>query len=104
MYPIIFHIGNDNVSSFFFMIMVGALVTTFYAAHTAKRFGEHPVVMIDLGIITTIMAIIGARIFHILVEYPMYYWEKTIRIFYFWQGGFVSIGAVLVSAVKNPDR
>ncbi len=93
MRPILFSIGSVGVPAFFLMIMLGALATTFYAYKLAKREGADPVVMLDFGIIGIIASVIGSRIFHILIENPSYYWEKPIRVFYFWQGGFVSIGA-----------
>ena len=93
MRPYLFHIGELGVPSFFFMLMVGALAGTFFAAHLAKREGSDPVAMLDFGIIGIICSVIGSRIFHILVEAPGYYLEDPLRVFYFWQGGFVSIGA-----------
>jgi phosphatidylglycerol:prolipoprotein diacylglycerol transferase len=98
MMPYLFHIGDVGVPSFFFMIMLSALSATFFAAHMAKKEGLDPVVMLDLGIIGIIASVVGSRIFHILVENPSYYIEHPIRVFYFWQGGFVSIGAYLASA------
>jgi phosphatidylglycerol:prolipoprotein diacylglycerol transferase len=99
MRPFLFHIGDVGVPSFFFMIMIGALAATFFAAHMAKREGADPLAMLDFGIIAIIASVIGARIFHILVENPSYYWENPLRVFYFWQGGFVSIGAYLASVL-----
>ena len=93
MRPYILHVGDLGVPSFFFMLMIGALLGTFFAARVARKEGADPVAMLDFGIIGIICSVLGSRIFHILVEAPGYYWENPIRIFYFWQGGFVSIGA-----------
>lgn len=100
MRPFLFHIGSIGVPSFFFMIMLGALATTFFLSHVAKKENADPVAMLDFGIIGIIASVVGARIFHILVENPFYYVEKPIRVFYFWEGGFVSIGAFLASALS----
>ena len=99
MRPYLFHIGSLGVPSFFFMVMVAALAATFFAAHMAKREGADPVAMLDFGIIGIIASVLGSRIFHVLVENPGYYWNDPIRVFYFWQGGFVSIGAFLATAL-----
>lgn len=99
MRPFLFNIGDVGVPSFFFMIMVGTLAAVFFAAHMAKKEGSDPVVMLDFGIVAVVASMLGARIFHILVENPTYYWEKPIRVFYFWQGGFVSLGAFIASAI-----
>lgn len=95
MRPILFYIGETPVSSFFFMIAVAALFATFYAAWIAKRSGLKPEYVLDMGMIGTVAAILGGRIFHILVEAPDYYWEAPIRVFEFWRGGFVSWGGAL---------
>lgn len=99
MRPYLFHIGNMGVPSFFFMLMIGALAGTFFAARVAKREGADPVAMLDFGIIGIICSVLGSRIFHIIFEAPDYYLENPIRVFYFWQGGFVSIGAYTGSLV-----
>lgn len=99
MRPFLFHIGELGVPSFFFMVMIAALASTFYAAHVAKKEGADPVVLLDFGIIAIIASMIGARFVHIVVENPSYYIEHPIRVFYFWQGGFVSLGAYLFSFI-----
>lgn len=98
MRPILFHIGSAGVPAFFLMIMVATLTATFYGYWLAKREGADPVVILDFGIISILASVVGSRVFHILIENPSYYWEKPIRIFYFWQGGFVSIGAFVFVA------
>lgn len=99
MRPFIFEIGSVSVPAFFFMIAVGTLAATFFAAHMAKREKANPVVLLDFGIIAVIASVVGSRLFHIVVENPAYYWEKPIRVFYFWQGGFVSLGAFIGTAI-----
>ncbi len=97
MRPYLFEIFGMGIPSFFFMVMIGALSATFYAAHVAKKSSADPVAILDFGIIAVIASVIGARIFHILVENPAYYLEDPVRVFYFWQGGFVSLGAFIAS-------
>ncbi|MFH1874437.1 MAG: prolipoprotein diacylglyceryl transferase [Pseudomonadota bacterium] len=99
MRPILFQIGPLEVPAFFFMIMLAVLSATFYAQWLAKREGADPVVLLDFGILAIIASVLGSRIFHILIENPAYYWEKPIRVFYFWQGGFVSIGAYVFTII-----
>lgn len=93
MRPFLFHIGTTGVPSFMFMIMVATLAATWVALKFAKREKLPEIYILDLGIIAVIASMIGARVFHVLIEAPGYYWEKPIRVFYFWQGGFVSLGA-----------
>src|SRR3989338_799546 len=99
MKPFIFHYADIYIPSFFFMTMIGSLAAAFYASWFAKHHDGDPVIMLDFGIIGIIAGVLGARIFHILIENPKYYFEDPIRVFYFWQGGFVSLGAFVFSAI-----
>jgi phosphatidylglycerol:prolipoprotein diacylglycerol transferase len=95
MRPFLFSIGSAKIPSFFFFIMVATLATAFYLYFKAKRYDLRPEVALDMGIIGMLAGVIGSRIFHILVEAPDYYWEKPVRVFEFWKGGFVSWGGFL---------
>ncbi|MBI2091994.1 MAG: prolipoprotein diacylglyceryl transferase [Deltaproteobacteria bacterium] len=98
MRPILFSIGSTGISAFFFMIMIASLSATWLAIRLAKREGLSEIIILDLAIIAIIASMIGARVFHVAIEAPDYYWEKPIRVFYFWQGGFVSLGAFTFTA------
>lgn len=95
MRPFLFFIGSTGVPAFFFMIMVASLSATWVALQFAKREKLSEIAILDMGIIAILASMVGARLFHVFVEAPAYYWEKPIRVFYFWQGGFVSLGAFL---------
>jgi phosphatidylglycerol:prolipoprotein diacylglycerol transferase len=100
MRPILFSVGPVSVPAFFLMIMIATLAATFYGCWLAKKEGADPVVILDFGIIAIIASVIGSRVFHILIENPSYYFENPLRVFYFWQGGFVSIGAYVFTIVS----
>lgn len=95
MRPFLFSIGSTGIPSFFFMIMVASLAATWLALLFAKRDKLSDLAVLDMAIIAIIASMIGARLFHVFVEAPDYYWEKPIRVLYFWQGGFVSLGAFI---------
>lgn len=98
MYPFILKIGSYYVPSFFFMTMLGVFASTFYLYFRAPKLGFSQIVVLDVGIVGAIFGILGARIFHVLFEYPWYYWEDLSRVFEFWRGGFVSFGAYIGGA------
>lgn len=95
MYPFIINQGDFIVPTFFFMVMMGVLVTTFYAYFRAPKMGFSQVAILDMGIIGAIFGIIGGRLFHVLFEALWFYKEDPTRIFEFWRGGFVSFGAYI---------
>lgn len=93
MLPFIFHYKDTYIPTFFFMVMVGSLAATFYAYWQAGKKNLSQVAILDIGMVGTLAGIMGARLFHVFVEAPDYYWADPIRVFYFWQGGFVGYGA-----------
>ncbi len=93
MFPFIINYKDIVIPTFFFMIMVGSLVCAFYIYWQAGRKKMSQIAMLDVAMIGTITGVIGARLLHVFTEAPAYYWEKPIRVFYFWQGGFVGYGA-----------
>lgn len=95
MFPFIFKHGEFVIQTFSFMLMVASLVATLIIYKLAPKKGLSQIAILDIGIIGTLSAIVGMRIFHVLVEYPSYYWEDPWRVFQIWKGGFVSYGAVI---------
>lgn len=53
----------------------------------------------ELAIIIMISGFIGARAFHILFEFPDYYYEYPSEIFKFWNGGFVFYGGFIFAFI-----
>lgn len=99
MRPILFNVGPVSIPAFFLMIMIATLAATFYGYWLAKKEKADPVVILDFGIVAIIASVIGSRVFHIFIENPSYYFENPLRVFYFWQGGFVSIGAYVFTII-----
>lgn len=100
MRPILFNIGGMPVQSFFFMIMVGVLAAAFYCYWISSRAGLRREIFLDLGMIGMVCGVLGARLFHILVEAPDYYLEDPMRVFQFGKGGFVSYGAYIGGTIS----
>ena len=95
MRPILFRIGEFTFPSYTLMIMIGILMATYFAVRICKSRGLPVIYALDMAILGILAGFAGARIGHILVEgggpsYPHYYSENWLRIFYVWQGGFVS--------------
>ena len=103
MRPFLYYSPDFAVPSFAFMLMVASLLATTALYKLAPGRGLSQVVALDLGIIGTIGAVVGMRIFHILVEgpyyaspgYSNYYWEHPTHMWQVWRGGFVSYGAFI---------
>lgn len=98
MFPLIINQGPVVIPAFFFMVMVGVLVTTFYLYFRAPKMGFSQVVVLDVGIVGAIFGVLGARVFHVFFEAFWFYKEDPMHFFEFWRGGFVSFGAYIGGA------
>lgn len=95
MFPILFHYGEFVIPTFFTLVMIGALVASFYMYFFAAKHGYSQVVALDIGIVGAIAGILGGRLFHIFFEELEFYIEDWTHAFEFWRGGFVSYGAFI---------
>lgn len=95
MFPFIIHHKDIAIPTFFFMVMVASLATTFYIYWRAPSKGLSQLAVLDMALVGTIAGVIGARLFHVFVEYPKHYWANPEQVLYVWQGGFVGYGAFI---------
>lgn len=95
MLPFVFQYKDIYIPTFFLMVMVASLATTFYVYRQAPKKGLSQLVVLDLALLSTFFGIIGARLFHVFFEAPEYYWEHPGYVFHFWQGGFVGYGVFI---------
>ena len=69
----------------------------FYTFKRAEKLKRPVKTALDLGFIIMVAGFIGGRMLHVLFEAPFYYQEDWLRVFYFWQGGFVFYGGFLTA-------
>lgn len=97
MRPILFEHGDFVIPTFYLMMVVASIVGTYIVYYFCKKEGLSRVVALDVGMIGTITGIIGARIFHIVIEYPWYYLEHPTYTWQIWRGGLVWYGGMIVA-------
>lgn len=95
MRPFIYYSPEFSIPAFAFSLMLASLLATAVAYKMAPRRGLSQVAVLDLAIIGTIMAVIGGRLFHVVVEEWAYYMKNPTHIYQIWRGGFVSYGAFI---------
>jgi phosphatidylglycerol:prolipoprotein diacylglycerol transferase len=100
MFPFLINHGSFVIPTFSFMLMMASLAAAFYMYWRAPGKGLSQTVVLDIGIIGTIAAILGARLFHVFVEAPKYYWNDPSQIYQIWKGGFVSYGGITLFVVS----
>lgn len=105
MHPTLLHLGPIPIRSYGLMMMVGFLVAVHLAARRARKCGANEETVVNLGLLSLVTGIIGARIFYVIHHWEQFGGEsglffKIINLtaggleFY---GGFITaIGAVII--------
>ena len=96
-----FQLGPVTIHIYALCIMAGIVVATFLTNHRLTRRGAEPWVVVDIALLAVPLAIVGARVFHVLTH-PNFYFgpDKDIwAVFRIWEGGIAIFGALLGGAV-----
>ncbi len=96
MYPKLFEIPwlHWPINSYGFMIMVGFLLATYIGVRRGRELGIKSDLILDIGIISMIFGIVGAKINYV-VQYADNF-KFGFRIFDFGDGGLHWLGAVMI--------
>ncbi len=97
MHPILAKIGSLNIYSYGVFVAIGFLAAIRVAAAEIARTGSDPETFYDMAFWLVIAAIVGARLFHVLV-YWTYYAANPSEIYRLWNGGLVFYGGLLGAA------
>jgi len=88
-----------------FLIAVGILLGARVATYLAREEGENPEMVWDMLIVTVILAIIGARAYHVFSSPAggllgwSYYRRNPLQVFAIWNGGLGIYGAIIGGAL-----
>ncbi|MDP8225148.1 MAG: prolipoprotein diacylglyceryl transferase [Candidatus Lernaella stagnicola] len=95
MHPILFEIGPLKIHSYGFMLAIAFLVGLFVAQREARRVGEDPETVSSVAMWILVAAVLGARLFHVVV-----FWDELVpprlwSALKIWEGGLVYYGGFL---------
>ncbi len=96
MHPVLFKLGPLTIHTYGFFIAVGFLIGLGLAIRQAKKEGVPSNSILDLGFYILLAAIIGSRLFFVLINFS-HYMKKPLDIFKIWEGGLVFYGGVLLA-------
>lgn len=94
MHPILFKIGPITIHTYGFLLAAGFLLGLSLAIRQAKREGIQHNKIVDLGFYLLIAALVGSRLFFILIN-SRYYLENPLSILKIWEGGLVFYGGLM---------
>jgi phosphatidylglycerol---prolipoprotein diacylglyceryl transferase len=104
MHPILFEIPKIDLGSwtigpipirmYGLMIGMGFLVAVWLASRRAKKEGIDPERILDMGVYLLLAAIIGSRVFYVLVNLQEFQ-RNWLDVFAIWKGGLVFYGGLI---------
>lgn len=69
----LFELFGTGFPSYFVMLVVGFVFATLLGVFWARRIGQNPDVIVDLGLSMLIFGVLGARVLHVLAD--GYFWD-----------------------------
>jgi phosphatidylglycerol:prolipoprotein diacylglycerol transferase len=73
MRPELFRLADIVAPSYFILLLSGFIFATTVGVLWARRTGEDPDVIVDLGLSTLLMGVVGARLLHVVAD--GYFWD-----------------------------
>ena len=93
-----FSIGSLNVQWYGIIIAVGFALAVFYCLRRAPKFGILQDNLIDMTLIATPAAIIGARLYYVVFNWSQFAGDP-VSVFRIWEGGIAIYGALIFGAI-----
>ncbi len=92
-------IGPVSIKVWGLLVSLGIGAAIWHANYRAKKRLLSTTLVLDLAVATIIGALIGGRVFHVLVYEPGYYFANPAEILAFWHGGASSLGGLIGGAI-----
>jgi len=100
MHPILFRWGPLTLYTYGLLMALAFLSGLLLATRQAEKEGIEPQLIIDLSFYLIMGALVGSRLFFVLLNYP-YYSAHPLAIFQIWEGGLVFYGGLLGAAFTS---
>ncbi len=98
MYPVLLSVGPITLHTYGLMVASGFMLGIFLTARLAKKEGIDPQKVYDISFWIILSAIIGARLFYIIVNLD-FFLENPVDIFKLWRGGLVFYGGLIGASI-----
>ena len=97
MNPVLFDIGFLQIRYYGVLMALAFLIGYFLVIKLSNKFDIEKEKAEDFFVYALIFLIVGARLFEVLFYDPAYYFSNPIKIFYVWEGGLASHGAIILT-------
>ncbi|MEW6488507.1 MAG: prolipoprotein diacylglyceryl transferase [Thermodesulfobacteriota bacterium] len=98
MFPILFEYGRLTLYTYGLLIAGGFLAALWLVGREARRRGLDPKALQDLGFVVLLAALVGSRLFFVLLEWE-HFVEHPWQVFEIWKGGLVFYGGFVGAAL-----
>lgn len=101
MLPFLIQTKNFVLPTYYVIISIVCTIAIWWSAKRAENKSLKRNTALDLTLLVFITGFIGARLVHVFYEFPQIYLKDPIRIFKFWEGGFVFYGGAVFALVAG---
>ncbi len=84
-----------------FLIAVGFLLAILYGYWRAPKIGIDREAMIDVVLVSTVVAVLCARLYYVIFSDAAYYFSHPSKIFAIWDGGLAIYGGIIGAFVTG---
>ncbi len=108
MFPILFKVSDLVVHTYGFFIALAFLCAIFIAKREARLVGVDPEKIADFIFWVLVAAIVGSRVFYVVIYWDKYFPGDFLDVFKIWEGGLVFyggfVGAVIIALIYIPKN
>lgn len=108
MFPILFKVNDLVVHTYGFFIALAFLSAIFIAKREARLVGVDPEKIADFIFWVLVAAIVGSRVFYVVIYWDKYFPGDFLDVFKIWEGGLVFyggfVGAVIIALIYIPKN
>lgn len=90
------NVGSLQIPTFFLVISANLCILLFLLSTEVQKQKKNRKIAFDIALLLMISGFVGGRLMHVLYEEWSYYAANPLQILYFWNGGFVFLGGLLL--------
>ncbi len=96
-----FDIGPLRIHIYALCIIAGIVLAVLWTNHRLTKRGGEPWVVIDIALLAVPLAIIAARVYHVVTHWDFYFGEgaNPLSALFIWEGGIAIYGALIGGAI-----
>lgn len=96
-----FSLGPLTIHFYALCIIAGIIAAVFLTNHRLTKRGAEPWIVIDISLLAVPLAIVGARIYHVVTHWDFYFGPgaNPITALFIWEGGIAIYGALIGGAI-----